>query len=45
VGGLGILGGLSFTVDLTVVSVFLGGLGALALLVFVGEKSAKRHEK
>jgi nitrite reductase (NO-forming) len=45
VGGLGLLGGLSFTADLTVISVFLGGLGALALLVFVGEKSAKRHEK
>jgi nitrite reductase (NO-forming) len=41
-----VLGGSSFTVDLTLVGVFLGGLVAVALIAFfVGRKSVKRHEK
>jgi nitrite reductase (NO-forming) len=42
--GLG-LAGVSFTVDLTALVAFGGGLGALALLVFVGERAWRKNEK
>ncbi|MEM4414114.1 MAG: hypothetical protein QXD59_07550, partial [Candidatus Caldarchaeum sp.] len=38
-------GGIGFTVDLTSLVVFIGGLGALSLLIFVGERSSKKNER
>ncbi|MEM3093741.1 MAG: hypothetical protein QXK46_03160, partial [Candidatus Caldarchaeum sp.] len=38
-------GGIGFTVDLTALIVFIGGLGALSFLIFVGERSSKRNER
>ncbi|MEM1964655.1 MAG: multicopper oxidase domain-containing protein [Candidatus Caldarchaeum sp.] len=43
--GISAGGGIGFTVDLTAFVVFAAGLGVLSLLVFVGEKSSKKHEK
>jgi len=41
----GVATGIGFTVDLTVLVVFASGLGALLLIVYVGEKTGKKSAK